>query len=300
MERIVMRIALAGLALTLGACGGDTSTRSPAPSAAPSSSATVAQPTVTETNGSTRQISVTAEGRRLAGHCAGERPAGSPAVILESGMGGDQAALQPIEESLVSRTTVCAYDRAGVGQSDPAPTTPRTLAHLVSDLHAFLAGARIDPPYLLVGQSMGANVVFMYAQAYPGEVAGFVSMNPVPPYTRWIRAARKVETKTELHDNELVFYQGQNDERIAFQSTDKMLEDPLPDSLPYTVMFAEDCGGDTEFCGRVLEPLAATTKALGDVGQKGSFVRVKDAGHEIVVSNLDAVLQAIDGVSPPG
>ncbi len=108
----------------------------------------------------------------------------------------------------------------------------------------------------------------MYAQAHPDEVAGFVSMNSVPPYTRWIKAARKVETKTEVRENELAFYEGLNDEQIILQSTDTMLPGPLPATLPYTVMFAEDCGGDTEFCGRVLEPLAATTQLLGQVGQR--------------------------------
>jgi hypothetical protein len=57
-------------------------------------------------------------------------------------------------------------------------------------------------------------------------------------------------------------------------------------------------GGDTEFSGRVLEPLAATTQLLGQMGQKGSFVRLEDAGHEIFVSHLDAVLEAIDAVWP--
>ena len=108
-----------------------------------------------------------------------------------------------------------------------------------------LTAAEIEPPYLLVRQSMGANIVFMYAQAYPDEVNGFVTMNPVPPYTDWIRRAHAVySSKAELRSNEISFYEGANDEQVAFQSTDGMLADPLPDPMPYTVMFAEDCGGE--------------------------------------------------------
>jgi pimeloyl-ACP methyl ester carboxylesterase len=167
---------------------------------------------------------------------------------------------------------VCAYDRAGIGGSDPPSESPRPVTDLVTDLHGFLTAAEIEPPYLLVGQSMGANIVFMYAQAYPDVVAGFVSMNPVSAFTDWIRAAREVETKAELQNNEIAFYEGGNDEQVTLQSTDTMLEDPLPASMPYAVMFAEDCGGDAEFCGRILAPLSSATKALASVGRNGSFV----------------------------
>ena len=45
---------------------------------------------------------------------------------------------------------------------------------------------------------MGANVVFMYTQAHPEKVAGFVSMNPVPPSETFVAAAMKVETTPEF------------------------------------------------------------------------------------------------------
>lgn len=274
------------MVFVLSACGGDNASRE---------TANTSTPKVTGPTEAIQEISVTVDGRKVSGHCVGGTPGGSPTVILESGVGSGQDVLRSIEEDLATRTMVCAYDRAGIGQSDPPAKSPRPVTDLVSYLHGFLAAAKIDPPYLLVGQSLGASIVFMYAQAFPGEVAGFVSMNPVPPYTDWIRAARKVETKTELHDYEIVFYEGGNDEQVLLQSTDRMLEDPLT-SMPYAVMFAEDCGGDSEFCGRVLPPLSAATRTLADVGPHGSFVWVKHAGHEIYVTDLDTVLKTIDAV----
>jgi len=289
---MLRRLLVALSVLAFAACGGaggsissPSSTTAPAQSAMPSATAPPF-----------REILVTVDGRKFSGHCAGETQAGSPTVILESGLGNDQNMLQSIESELNTRTMVCAYDRSGMGQSDPPAGAPRPLTDVVSDLHAFLSAAKIEPPYFLVGQSMGGNIVFMYAQAYPNEVAGFVSMNPVPPYTDWIRAASKVETKAELHDYEIVFYQGQNDEQVTLQSTDQMLEGALPDTVPYAVMFAEDCGGDTAFCDRILPPLSAATKALAGVGKGGSFVWVKNAGHEIYTTDLDVVVRTIDGV----
>jgi hypothetical protein len=61
-----------------------------------------------------------------------------------------------------------------------------------------------------------------------------------------------------------------------------MLEDPLPATMPYVVMFAEDCGGDAKFCSRILPPLSTATRALASVGSAGGFVWVMDAGHEIL------------------
>jgi pimeloyl-ACP methyl ester carboxylesterase len=202
MKRYVAIVAVPGMALALSACG-SSNTSMPSRSTSTPQGAT----------GALHQISVTVEGVQFNGHCVGETPAGSPTVILESGLGGDQDTLQSIEEKLATRTMVCSYDRAGIGQSDPPSTTPGPLTDMVSDLHSFLATAKIEPPYLLVGQSLGANIVFMYAQAHPEDVSGFVSMNPVPPYTEWIDAAGKVETKSELHDNEIVFYQARTTSR---------------------------------------------------------------------------------------
>jgi predicted esterase len=289
------RICVLGLAslFMLASCGRGSSDPGASPAEQTSSPGTSVATGPAEP--SVRDISVTFDGRTFAGHCAGEA-SGGPTVILESGSGGDQTALFNIEAQLSARTMVCAYDRAGIGGSDPPSQTPRPVTDLVSDLHGFLDSAEIEPPYLLVGQSIGANIAFMYAQAYPNDVVGFVSMNPVPPYTNWIRAARRVETPTELKNGEIAFYEGENDEQVAFQGTDAMLKDPLPDSMPYVVMFAEDCDGDTEFCGRILPPLSSATKALASVGGDGSFIWVKDAGHEIYVSHLDTVMKTIDGV----
>src|SRR5688500_15480204 len=136
---------------------------------------------------------------------------------------------------------------AGVGASDPPTKTPRPVSDLVADLDAFAAAADARPPYLLVGQSMGANVVFIYAEAHPEKVVGFVAMNPVPPEETFLPAVRKVETKAEFAQ-ELSFNRGENEENTSFH--EPMLSNRLPASMPYAVMFDEDCGGDSDFCNR--------------------------------------------------
>ncbi len=193
-------------------------------------------------------------------------------------------------------TMVCAWSRPGAGRSETPETLPRPISAVVVEMHDVITALEIEPPYFPIGQSAGGAVVFMFAQAYPDEVAGFVSMNPVPSYTRWIEAAAQVETPEELQELEYPDFRGENPERIVFTGNDGMLEDPLPDTMPYAVMFDEDCGG-ASFCDRILDPLASVQSLLADVGDGGRFVWAKGAGHEIYRSaQFQLVYDTIDEV----
>jgi hypothetical protein len=127
-------------------------------------------------------------GRTLNIDCAG---AGQPAVILESGAnwatrdpktifanGGPRPGYSwvPVQRALAAVTTVCWYDRAGSGWSEPGPY-PRDSASQARDLHALLQTARVPPPYVLVGESSAALDARVYTGFYPWEVAGLVLVN---------------------------------------------------------------------------------------------------------------------------
>ena len=283
-DRPVIVLAVIAVLFAVTGCGGDEGTRS--------ENAAKASPTEAAES-ATREVTATVDGRSLSGHCSGVQREGSPVVLLDSGMGGGQHQLSDIEERFATQTLVCAYDRAGVGVSDAPAKAPRPVSDLVADLDAFATAADARPPYLLVGQSMGGNVVFKYAQAHPDKVAGFVSMNPVPPSEAFIDGAKQVETKSEFAD-ERSFYRGENEEGTS--SHEAMLSGSLPSSLPYAVMFDEDCGGDTDFCGRILPALVRSTRSLAAVGDGGRFVRAKGAGHEIFAANPELVQETINDV----
>ena len=135
-------------------------------------------------------------GRTLNIDCTG---AGQPAVILESGAnwalssavhgpktilsnGGPRPGYSwvSIQRALAAVTTVCWYDRAGSGWSDPGPY-PRDSASQAHDLHALLRAARISPPYALVGVSSAGLDARVYTGFYPSEVAGLVLINSADP-----------------------------------------------------------------------------------------------------------------------
>jgi pimeloyl-ACP methyl ester carboxylesterase len=115
-------------------------------------------------------------GHRLYVNCAGS---GSPTVVLEAGLWQSSAYWESIATTVAADSRVCVYDRAGLGQSDPAPG-PQDGVAIATDLHALLDGAQVDGPYLLVGHSSGGVYVKIFASEYPDEVAGMVLLDAQP------------------------------------------------------------------------------------------------------------------------
>ena len=98
---------------------------------------------------------------------------GSPTVVLESGIAASSVSWTAVQAALSSYTTVCSYDRAGFGWSEPN-SRPRIPAQLADELHELLTRAGLEPPFVLVGHSFGGLVVRAFAARYPGETAGLV------------------------------------------------------------------------------------------------------------------------------
>ena len=108
-------------------------------------------------------------GYRLHIQCAGT---GSPAVVLDAGLGGTSLDWNLVQKEMGLTTQVCAYDRAGMGWSETGPL-PRTPDQIARELHTLLTNAGIPGPYVLVGHSVGGKNVRMFALQYPDEVAGW-------------------------------------------------------------------------------------------------------------------------------
>jgi pimeloyl-ACP methyl ester carboxylesterase len=117
-----------------------------------------------------------------------EEGQGSPAVIFESGIAASSLNWTAMQRAVARFTRTCAYDRAWLGWSDPAPA-PRVASQLVDELHSLLAAAQVPAPYVLVGHSFGGLLVQAYAVAHAGQVAGLVLIDPLPA-AEWLRVSR--------------------------------------------------------------------------------------------------------------
>jgi alpha/beta hydrolase family protein len=244
-----------------------------------------------ETSPATTSVMVTVGSQRIAVRCVGA-DTGRPTIVLMHGNGG--SGFQLIEPHLQTLSRVCVYDRPGTGDSPAPAKLPRSITEVVAEAHGVLAAAAIRAPVFLIGASYGGVVAFMYAQKFPNDVAGFISINPPPPYDAWIVEAKKVETPEEVATYEEPDYRGENPEQIDNRANSTMLTIALPARIPYVVMFDENCDGNAAFCSKVFEPLRMMAERLAHVGDGGRFIAVPGAGHQIESTRPLAVSDAVD------
>lgn len=138
---------------------------------------------------STRMITVEGIEMRVATAGLEQRRPGQPVVVFEAGSDASLETWQPVFADIARLAPVVAYDRRGLGRSQPDTTTP-SLTRNVHTLHAVVDALRVPPPYVLVGHSLGGVIIRGFASLYPRETAGLVYLD-VPDFesTREDRAA---------------------------------------------------------------------------------------------------------------
>ena len=112
-------------------------------------------------------------GRALHLQCSGQ---GSPTVWIEAGGTGGSAEYEPLRAQLAAFTRACAYDRAGMGWSDPRPG-PLDAGRLMRDFEMLLQRAGEPGPYVLVAGSAGGLTSELFARHHPDDVAGLVFLD---------------------------------------------------------------------------------------------------------------------------
>jgi len=122
---------------------------------------------------------VEVDGHRMHISCTGQ---GSPTVVLEAGAGTPSGVWAWVQPEVAQQTRVCAYDRAGLGWSEPGPR-PRDAGSVAQELHTLLQRAGETGPFILAGHSLGGQYALMFAQRYPEEIAGLVLIDAQHPDT---------------------------------------------------------------------------------------------------------------------
>ena len=118
---------------------------------------------------------VEVDGRRVHVVEAGE---GNPTVVFEAGISATSVSWSLVHGQVAQFARVIAYDRAGLGWSDPA-RTERTPSAVARELHAVLEAADASAPYVVVGHSFGGLVAQRFAALYPHETSGIVLVDPL-------------------------------------------------------------------------------------------------------------------------
>ncbi|WP_428740449.1 alpha/beta fold hydrolase [Tenacibaculum sp.] len=112
-----------------------------------------------------------------------------PTLILEAGANSHTDMFHWLSEGLIKNMRVIRYDREGkwFSESSKDSITPEFYAH---QLHELLEKSGENPPYILVGHSMGGPYNQIFRDLYPNEVKGMAFLDSSHP-EQWERLAQK-------------------------------------------------------------------------------------------------------------
>lgn len=248
-------------------------------------------------------------GHKLALECAGS---GTPAVILGHGQGNTRRIWDKVWPDLVRMGRICRYDRAARGDSEvgPAPTTSGRMAH---ELHDLLRAARVPPPYIMVGHSLGGMNAQLYAHTYPSEVAGLVL---VESSSRDYDPRTIAEQDLPQNPEERRLFQGFVDGFDAVQKHYGASPEGVDWDASYQEMAAVTDFGDLPLCVitagdrtwtappflprpiklRLGEVWMAAQRKLVARSRRATHVIAERSGHFVQQERPELVVQAIRGV----
>lgn len=245
---------------------------------------------------------------RLYYECMGE---GRPVVLIDYGIAGSAVAWRKLQAELAKGTTVCAYDRAGYGWSDPGPS-PRTAGQAVEEMQALIEAAGWKGPFVLIGHSFGGFDTRLFAARHPEEVAGLVwldSSHPEEALQANPQARQGPVTnpiaQTAIHDGDIDDEQAagaylntrrkaiftQMDELSNFKTSARQVLDAgkIPD-VPLVVVARDRAHGQPEADAMRWQE---RQRELARLSSRGEFWTAPGSGHEIHRDRPDVVAKAV-------
>lgn len=215
---------------------------------------------------------------------------GSPAVVFESGLGDGKEAWRPLFAEVGKFTTAFAYDRGGYGGST-AHSPDRSAKEIVEELRALLKAATIDPPFVLVGHSIGGLYVNLFARTYPAEVAGVVFVEGRhEDFSRRCKAAHAIACEPPAFLIPLVGGGAMEEYKSAPASMQQVRDAAAFPPVPFVVLTGT---------GKLLEGPAfnriwlETQKELSEMSPLGKHVKCNHCGHYVQTDDPGLVIDAI-------
>ncbi len=119
-----------------------------------------------------------------------KRAPNQPIVVFESGLGTPMDNWDKVIGEVAEFAPILTYDRPGIGDSEAVDELP-TIENVANRLINLLDKLALEPPYLLVGHSLGGLYVRGFANLYPELLAGLIIIDP----------ADFTETKDNIRDH---------------------------------------------------------------------------------------------------
>ena len=161
------------------------------------------------------------------------------------------------------------------------PGRPITARGVVDALDLLLARAKLRPPFILVGHSLGGLYVQMFARLHPDEIAAVVLLD-----SSSTEAPAELKTLAKLEPGSVDFLE----EAGIPESNREVREAGLFPSIPLTVIAATDHGPYF----REWEPtLMRLQRQLATLSPRGTLVIADGSGHDIATDRPALVTAAV-------
>ncbi len=215
------------------------------------------------------------DGAQIYLHVSGKK---TPTIVFISGLGGDTTDWNKVVPQVLQFARVVTYDRPGLGKSQPCQSCEMiTAKDSVATLKILLNKAHINPPYILVGHSLGGLYAQLYAAKYPTDVSGMVLVDST---------YRKAETNIVMPSPSKPSYK----EALGMQESKKQLQAVtfFPE-IPLIVLTA------THHSKRINEAdWQKWQRDLVTLSPKGMQIIAWNSGHYIQNDQPQLVVDAID------
>ncbi|MBB4844584.1 pimeloyl-ACP methyl ester carboxylesterase [Paucibacter oligotrophus] len=212
-----------------------------------------------------------------------------PVVVFENGLGGRMEWWSKVLPRIAEETAVFAYNRPGYGNSSPVQT-PRDGQSIVDELRQLLQSQGLQPPYVLVGHSLGGLYMQLFARKYPQDVAALVLVDSTHP--QQLEGAGALENQSLFVRSALkllITGTARQELELLKRSGEQVLGLPTVTGIPVFILSAKADPSDNSEAAQFARQKRAELATLYP-GARQIWV---EGGHAIPIENPDAVIAAI-------
>ena len=216
---------------------------------------------------------------------------GERTVIFEAGLGDNYSVWQQVQSKVANHCArTVSYTRAGYPGS-PRSRAPRDAETIVEELRAALHNRGIEPPYVLVGHSLGGLYMQYFARNYPDEVTGLLLVDS----THWdhlerLQAEAAATYRTVRALSVLLLPIMRRELADAALAGEQVVASPPPRNMPTIVLSSTRAalitsGSAWALLGRMQDEIAAAFPG-------SQHIRVENSGHYIQRDRPEVVIEA--------
>ena len=227
---------------------------------------------------------------------------GKPVIVFLSGYGADiDTSWSKIFPEIRKISTVVAYNRFNYGNSNKVDL-PQTGTEIIASLQNLLGEKRLEPPYVLVGHSLGGVYAQLFARQFPNEVTGVVLLDSSHPDQEVMRRAQEGTIRRAITDIfywfDLVTHPRRHTEVSSFAETTNQIRaaPPFPD-IPLVVISAGKKPPSWLVGGKFARIFQENQQRLVALSPQGRQIISEKSGHFVQNDAPEIVIQAIREVT---